>query len=174
MTTAAQSRTRRVEGLVPGGPVLGLALVAIGATVFAGFAVHDVQRYQLLIVSAICLVAFTLTREYGFAVPAGITGGLGTMIVLTTSGTLDPVAIAAAPFLSLAGGFLAIWLLGLAALPRSTHPWPLVPATILGLLGAGILARQPMTVDWIQAGIATVLVVAGTAMLVHRTQHRSR
>jgi hypothetical protein len=169
MATTTQPRSRHIEGVVPEGPVLGLALVAIGATVLAGFAVHDLQRYQLLIISAICLGAFALTREYAFAIPAGITGGLGTMILVTTSGTLDPASVAAVPFLSLSGGFLAIWLLGLVALPRSTHPWPLVPATILGLLGAGILARQPMTIDWIQAGIATVLVVAGVAILARRT-----
>ena len=29
----------------------------------------------------VCLVAFAFTREYGFAVPAGITGGLGAMVL---------------------------------------------------------------------------------------------
>jgi hypothetical protein len=170
MTTATQSRSRRVEGVVPEGPVLGLTLVAIGATVLAGFAFPEIQRYHLLIISALTLAAFGLTREYAYAIPAGLTGGLGTMTLLITGGTLDPVSVAAIPFLSLSGGFLAIWLLGLAALPRSIHPWPLVPATILGLMGAGILARQPMTIDWIQAGVATVLVVAGTAVLLRRAR----
>jgi len=170
MTTATQSRSRRVEGVVPEGPVLGLTLVAIGATVLAGFAFPEIQRYQMLIISALTLAAFGLTREYAYAIPAGITGGLGTMTLLITGGTLDPVSVAAIPFLSLSGGFLAIWLLGLAALPRSIHPWPLVPATILGLMGAGILARQPMTIDWIQAGVATILVVAGTAVLLRRAR----
>jgi hypothetical protein len=168
MTATAQPRTRRIEGVVPEGPVLGLTLLSIGAVILAGFAVPDLQRYQLLIISAILLAAFALTREYAFAIPAGLTGGLGTMILLTTSGTLDPASVAAVPFLSLSGGFLVIWLLGLVALPRSTHPWPLVPATVLGLMGAGIVARQPMTIDWIQAGIATVLVIAGAAILLRR------
>jgi hypothetical protein len=35
-------------------------------------------------------------------------------------------------------------------------------------MGAGIVARQPMTIDWIQAGIATVLVIAGAAILLRR------
>ena len=169
MTATTQPRTRRIEGVVPEGPVLGLARVSIGAVVLAGFAIPDLQRYQLLIISAISLVAFALTREYAFAVPAGLTGGLGTMILLVTSGTLDPASVAAVPFLSLSGGFLAIWLLGLMALPRSIHPWPLVPATILGLMGAGIVARQPMAIDWIEAGIAAVLVIAGAAVLLRRT-----
>ena len=168
MTATAQPRTRRIEGVVPEGPVLGLTLLSIGTVILAGFAVPDLQRYQLLIISAILLAAFALTREYAFAIPAGLTGGLGTMILLTTSGTLDPASVAAVPFLSLSGGFLVIWLLGLVALPRSTHPWPLVPATVLGLMGAGIVARQPMTIDWIQAGIATVLVIAGAAILLRR------
>ena len=168
MTTTAQPRIRRVEGIVPERTVLGVTLAAIGAIVLTGFAVPDVDRFTLLAISATLLVAFALTREYGFAIPAGITGGVGTMVYLVTSGSIDPTMLPAAVFLSLAGGFASIWLLGLAALPRTTHPWPLVPALILGLLGSAFAARQPGAIEWIQAGVALALVVGGIAMVLRR------
>jgi hypothetical protein len=168
MTTAAHPRTRRIEGVVPERPVLGAALLAIGAIVLTGFVLPDVERYALLAISAVLLVAFALTREYGYAIPAGITGGVGTMVYFVTSGSIAPASVPAAVFLSLAGGFAAVWLLGLAARPRTTHPWPLVPATILGLIGIAFAAGQPAALDWIQAGVAIVLVVAGGALVLRR------
>jgi hypothetical protein len=171
MTTTTHLRTRRIEGVVPERTVLGATLATIGAIVLLGFAVPDVERYTVLAVSAVLLVAFAVTREYGFAIPAGITGGIGTMVLLVTSGTIDPTLTPAVVLLSIAGGFASIWLLGLAALPRTTHPWPLIPALILGLLGAAFAAREPGAITWIQAGVALALVVAGTAMVLRR-DHR--
>ena len=54
-------------------------------------------------------------------------------------------------------------------LPRTIHPWPLVPATILGLLGIAFATRNLVVIDWIQAGVAILLVVAGAAMVLRRT-----
>ena len=171
MTTTGSTRTRRVEGVVPEGSILGVTLLAIGSIVLAGFLVPDLERYTLLAISAVLLGAFALTREYGFAIPAGITGGLGTMVYLVTGGSIDPALTAGVVFLSMAGGFASIWLLGLAALPRTTHPWPLVPALVLGLLGTAFAARQPGAIEWIQAGVALALVAGGAALVLRRS-HR--
>jgi hypothetical protein len=168
MTTTAVPRTRHIEGVVPERPLLGAVLAAIGAIVLAGFVAPDLERYTLVTVSAVLLVAFALTREYGYAIPAGITGGVGTMVLLVTSGSIAPAYVPAAVFLSIAGGFAVIWLLGLAAIPRTAHPWPLVPASILGLIGTAFAAGQPGALDWIQAGVAIFLVVAGAAMVLRR------
>ena len=166
--TAPARRVRRVEGLIPERAVLGAALLAIGATIFAASVVPDLDRYTLLIVSAICLVAFAVSREYGFAVPAGITGGIGSMVLLTSSGTLDPLASASVVFLSIASGFASIWILGLLADPVEKHPWPLAPAAVLGTLGVLLAARQPAAFDWVQIGIATIFVIGGGAMVLRR------
>jgi hypothetical protein len=168
MTTATHPRTRRIEGVVPERPILGAVLAAIGTIVLAGFVVPDTERYTLVTISAVLLVAFALTREYGYAVPAGITGGVGTMVLLVTSGSIAPAYVPATVFLSIAGGFAAVWLLGLVAIPRTTHPWPLVPAAILGLIGTAFAAGQPGALEWIQAGVALVLVVAGIAIVARR------
>ncbi len=90
------------------------------------------------------------------------------MVFLVTSGTIDPTSVPAVVFLSISGGFAAIWLLGLAALPRTTHPWPLAPALVLGLVGTAFAARQPMALEWIQAAVAIALVAGGAAMVLRR------
>jgi len=166
--TAPTPRVRRVEGLVPERAVLGAALLAIGATILAGSVIPDFDRFTLLIVSAICLTAFAVSREYGFAVPAGVTGGVGTMILLTSSGSLDPMTSGSVFFLSIATGFVAIWVLGLVADPVERNPWPLAPASVLGVMGVLLAARQPAAFDWVQVGLATLFVVGGAAMILRR------
>ena len=162
-------RERKVEGIVPERTILGITLLAIGSVIFAGLVVPDLDRYTLLLVSAVCLVAFAFTREYGFAVPAGITGGLGAMVLVTSSVTNDPLVTGSAFFLCVAGGFVAVWILGLLALPRETHPWPLVPATVLGIMGLAVLTKTPGAIDWLTAGIAVALITGGLGMVVrHR------
>ena len=98
--------------------------------------------------------------------PAGITGGVGSMILVTSSITNDPLVSGSAFFLCLAGGFLAVWVLGLFALPRETHPWPLVPATVLAIMGLAILTQTPAAFDWLKIGISVALVAVGVAMVM--------
>jgi hypothetical protein len=172
MTAATASSTtrreRRVEGVVPERTILGVTLLAIGLVVIGGFVVPDLDRYTLVLVSAVCLGAFALTREYGYAVPAGITGGVGAMVLVTSSMVNDPAVSGSAFFLCLAGGFIAVWVLGLFALPRETHPWPLVPATVLGIMGLAILTQTPAAFDWLKAGIAVALITGGLVLIVRR------
>ena len=166
--TASSPRIRRVEGIVPEAAVLGLTLLSVGATILASFVVEGLDRYLLLAISAICLAAFAVSREYAFAIPAGITGGIGSMVLINTWVTLTPQTSGSVFFLALAGGFAAIWLLGLLASPRATAPWPLAPAAVLGTLGALIAAGQPLAFDWVQSGVATLFVIAGGAMLLRQ------
>jgi hypothetical protein len=161
---------RRVEGHVPERAILGFTLLGIAAIVAAGAVVPDLDRWTLLGVATLTLAAFAITREYGFAIAAGITGGMGTAIALITSGTVAQSATAAAFFLPLATGFAAVWVLGLVARPRETHPWPLVPAAILGSLGFATLIDQPGALDWVGAGIAVAFAVAGAGLLLRRSR----
>ena len=167
-TVPVTRRERRVEGVVPERTVLGITLLAIGLVVLAGRFVDGLDRYTLVLVSAVCLGAFALTREYGYAVPAGITGGIGSMVLVTSSITNDPLLSGSAFFLCVAVGFAAVWVLGLLAVPRETHPWPLVPATILAFMGLAVYSQNPSAVDWLVAGIAIVLIAGGSAMVLRR------
>jgi hypothetical protein len=171
--TSTTRRERRVEGVVPERTILGITLLAIGLVVLAGFAVPDLDRYTLVLVSAVCLGAFALTREYGYAVPAGITGGVGSMILVTSSIPNDPIVSGGAFFLCLAGGFLSVWVLGLFAQPRETHPWPLVPATVLAIMGLAILTQTPAAFDWLKIGISVALVAVGVALVMRNRGRRA-
>ncbi|MFL5778478.1 MAG: hypothetical protein ACJ761_06005 [Chloroflexota bacterium] len=159
---------RRVEGIVPERTLLGIVLVVVGTIIALGFVTDATDRYTLVSISATLLVAFALTREYGYAIPGGITGGIGAAILFITGQTFGPAMTPAVLFLSMAGGFLAVWLLGLTALPQERHPWPLVPATILGLLGTAFAAGQPGAIEWIQIGVAVAIILAGTGLVLRR------
>lgn len=168
MITASHPRPRRVEGIVPERRLLGATLLVIGTIVAAGFVSDAVDPYTLLAISATLLVAFGLSREYGYAVPAGITGGLGSAVYLISAATFGPAATTSVLFLSIAGGFSGVWLLGLLAVPQERHPWPLVPAAILGSIGLAFASGQPGALAWIQVAVAVVIIVAGAGMLLRR------
>jgi hypothetical protein len=171
MTTihpASTVRQRRVDGIVPERRLLGFVLLVVGVVVATGFVTDAFDQFTLLAVSATTLVAFALSREYGYAVVAGITGGVGTAVLLITSATFAAPYTAAVLFLSLASGFAAVWLLGLLAAPQARHPWPLVPASILGAIGLAVAAGQPGAIAWIQFAVAALIIVAGIGLLVRR------
>ena len=170
-TFASTRPARHVEGIVPERTLLGITLVAIGLIVAAGFFIEGVSQYTLVAVSLTLLASFALSREYGYAIPAGITGGLGTAVLLIADQTFAAQYTPAVFFLSLAGGFLAVWILGLGADPRERHPWPLVPAIILGAIGLAFASGQPGAVDWVRVAIAAVIVIAGVGMLLRRDGH---
>ncbi len=100
------------------------------------------------------LAAFLATRSYGLLVPGAILTGVGVGLVLVARG-----ASLAALELGLAGGFLAIPLLQLVTgAPRERGwAWPLLPAGILGALGAATLVDARI----VALGLPGLLVLAG-------------
>ena len=121
----------------------GAVLLAIGAVVALGFLVDGLDRFTLLGVRAVTLTAFAFSREYGFGVAAGITGGRGTAVAIISGGAIEPMATGGTFFLAFAAGWVAVWLLGLAARPRVTNPWPLIPAALMGSIGGALAAGRP-------------------------------
>jgi hypothetical protein len=147
-------------------------LVAIGLIIVVSRLVPGTGEYVLLAMGLTCLVAFLLTREYGYAVAAGIVGGLGVGVVL--SATVQDPNDGAVFMLSLAGGFAAVWILGLFAVPPERNPWPLAPAAILAAVGISIVTDTPSLIDWLIVAVALVLVIAGLrAMRSRRTTDRA-
>ena len=84
-----------------------------------------------------------------------------------TSGSIDPSSVTTVVFFSMPAvrRHLAARSRRAAAHDPSLAPHP---ATVLGLIGLAFAARQPMALDWIQAGVALFLVVAGAAMVLRR------
>lgn len=140
--------------------IAAAALIAIGALILLSPFAGQLGIYAPLAVGAVSLVAFAVTRHYGFAVASGITGGAGAAIIFATS-TSD-VSIGGAAFMgSLAAGFALVWILGLVARPAETHPWPLVPAALLGSIGIAAFTDLPIIADVAMAAFALALVVVG-------------
>ena len=163
-----RTRVRRVEGLLPDAPVVGAVLLAVAAIVLTSALVPELGRYQLIAIGAVCLVGFALTREYGLAIAAGVTGGGGAGLLIITSGS-EP-ASAGQFLLGIAGGFAAIWLLGLLAAPPERHRWPLVPAAVIGLVGGAISIGRPELINWVLIGGAIVFALVGAGLLLRRSR----
>ncbi len=156
--TNTQPTRRSMDGLLPEKTVGGLVLVTIGLIIIASNAVSGFGEWALLAIGIVCLVAFALTREYGYAVATGITGGLGVGVLLTTwyADPYDGVAF----LLAFAGGFAAVWILGLLAKPRGSNPWPLIPSILFAAVAVTIVTETSILLDALVV-VAVVALIAG-------------
>jgi hypothetical protein len=175
VVTQSESQTNRseskVEAVLPERSVGGLVLIAIGVIIVISRLIPGTGDYVLLAVGLTCLVAFLYTREYGYAVAAGIVTGFGAGVILSSYAT-DPND-GMVFMLSVAGGFLAVWILGFFADPPERNPWPLIPAVILAALGISIATDTPGLIDWLIVAFAIVLVLAGLRTFrANRTQEK--
>ena len=122
----------------------GVIIVCIGLFLLLAQIVPDIGRFIPLFIGLAFLVAFIPKREYGFLIPGCIVTGVGVGVLLT--GIVDDRWSGAAMLFSIAGGFIAIWLV--SVLIRRVDPdwprgssrdaaqalwWPLL------LIGAGII-----------------------------------
>ncbi len=114
-----------------------IVLVATVAIVLAGWRVPSLGPYTVLAIAMTLLGAFVVTREYGYSIATGITGGVGCAVLAVGSGANDSAA--STLLLLLAAGFLSAWILGMFAVPSRRDLWPLVPAVILVVVGASLL-----------------------------------
>jgi hypothetical protein len=120
--------------------VAGLVIAGLGLFFLAGQLEPDIGRFVALFIGLALLAVFVVTREYGFLVPGSILTGVGIGIALEPA--LNGDTEGGVTMLALAGGFLAIWLLGsLYRLPQN-HWWPLIPGGILTLIGLVQLSRS--------------------------------
>ncbi len=149
--------------------LIGLGLVAIGIVLLADqfISIDNADLKDALVfggLAAVFLVALIVTRGYGFLLAAMVFAGLSAAKYAVMRGEDSGGAVLLGPGL----GFLVAYAIGALALPR-THWWPLVPGTILTLLGgllvfggqAGAqLAGQIWPIVFIGIG---VLMLAGVA-----------
>ena len=129
----------------------GVVVVAIGLFFLLAQFVPDAGRWIVLVIGLIFLAAFLIKREYGFLIPGCIVSGVGVGIVL--EGLVDDPWSGAVVLFSIAGGFLAIWVVsvlirsvdkgwprGDAADAKDALWWPLIPGGILAIIGFVVLA----------------------------------
>lgn len=149
---------------IPGEVVGGVVLTIIGLFMLAAFAVPEVGLVTALAVGLVLLAAFVITREYGLGIAAGIVTGVGIGVLAVTRFTGE--AAGSVMLLALAGGFAAAWLLGFFADPARRHPWPLIPAGILAVIGLALALGQAEMLAYLNVVGAAALIVAGAALMV--------
>jgi hypothetical protein len=152
------------------GPVAaGAILASIGVFLLFGQLVTNAGLWIPLLLGLIFLGAFILRREYGFLVAGSIISGVGLGVILVdrVPGELSGAVL----LLSVAAGFLAIWVVSaLLRLPEN-HWWPLIPGGIVAVIGTIQLADADVfgALRW----WPLVLIAAG-ALIVVNASRRSR
>ena len=147
----------------------GLVIAGLGLFFLAAQLEPDIGRFVTLFIGLTLLAVFVLRRDYGFLVPGSILTGIGIGLAL------EPALVVGMQgslmILSLAGGFLGIWVLGsIYRLPQN-HWWPLIPGGILTLVGLVQLSRS-------DAGSAVrlwpvILVILGALVLARTLTRRA-
>jgi len=149
--------------------VAGLVIAGVGLFFLAGELEPDIGRFVTLIIGLALLAVFVVRREYGFLVPGSILTGIGIGIALAPAAVGDDNS--GVMMLTLAGGFLGIWVLGsIYRLPQN-HWWPLIPGGILTLIGMVQLSRSD--VDGALQLWPVVLIVIGALVLGRTITHRT-
>ena len=121
----------------------GAALIAIGLLLLFGSLV-DVSWFGLLFLPLLGLI-FLLwgagARNAGLMIPGGILSGIGQGLFLTEGplAFLKGDQVGAVFLLCFGAGWMLITLLT-ALFTDETHRWPLIPGSILALIGGSLLA----------------------------------
>ena len=166
-----------------GGLVAGVVIIGIGLFFLLAQVIPDIGRWIPLFIGLAFLVAFVPKREYGFLIPGCIITGVGVGVVLT--GVVDDPWSGAAVLFSLAGGFIAIWVVSLLLRrvdgdwPRGTSRdaaqalwWPLIPGGILALVGVIVLTESGFGSDLLRWW-PLLIIGAGIVVLVSALSRRS-
>lgn len=112
-------------------------LIGIGIVLLIGQLTQQ-WEWTLLVLGVGFLVAYFVTRNYGFLVPGGILTGIGAGIFLATVVQNPPEDFEAALFLIPFGlGFILIWVLD-TFYTRESNWWPLIPGGVMIVVGLAV------------------------------------
>lgn len=140
-------------GLIP-----GLILI------FLGIVFLLIQYFEfgpglfLTLLGLAFLIPYVLTRSYGLLIPGCILAGIGIGLMFDRPPLITAVAVP----LGLGLGFIAIYIVHLI-MTRASHWWPLVPGSILVLVG--IAEGIPQAQVFIEKGWPLILVLIGLLIL---------
>jgi hypothetical protein len=148
------------RNLAPGLVLIGLG-VLFGIVQLTGIGGEAV----VAVIGGALLVAYAVTRQYGFLVPGGILTGLGVgiiwqMQVLNDSG--------GAVLVGLGAGFLAIYAIDAIVRRRSALWWPLIPGGITMTIGLLLETGREGTLADAAPLWPIVLIVIGGALLLRQ------
>jgi len=118
------------------------------------------------------LVAYGLTRQYGFLVPGGILSGVG-------AGLLASSLINASdggPYVVIGGGigFLLIFCVDMLVTRNTMRWWPVIPGGLMVLVGAGTAGESQGLIRQFEVWSPILLIALGVLILVARLRQPSR
>ena len=160
-----------------------MVIIGIGVFFLLAQFIPDIGRWIPLFIGLAFLAAFIPRREYGFLIPGCIVSGVGVGVIL--AGVVEDPWSGAAVLLSIAGGFIAIWVVSVLLRrvdrdwPRGSSRdaaqalwWPLIPGGILTLVGLIVLAEEGIGSDLLRWW-PLLLIGAGIVILVSALSRRS-
>ncbi len=122
--------------------ITALVLIVVGIVLIIG-QLTEMWQVVLLVLGVGFLVAYFVTRNYGFLVPGGILTGIGVGILLETVVSSPSEDFEAALFLVPFGlGFILIWILD-TIYTRASNWWPLIPGGIMIAVGLAVGTGGP-------------------------------
>jgi hypothetical protein len=141
--------------------VVGVVLLTIGvAALIAQFA-PDLGRYFPLALGLVLLAVFAATRSYVALVFGGIFSGIGGGLLAADLLAATGEAEGGLVVLGLGLGFFGIAATSAVLDLKESHWWPLVPGSILSLVGLGLLAsvfEQPLVGPIVLVGVGLLLI----------------
>jgi len=157
-------------------------IIGIGVFFLVGQLVPDIGRWIPLLIGLVFLAVFLVRHEYGFLVPGCIISGVGVGVLLADA--VDDQWSGGVVLLSIAGGFIAIWLVSvlLRAADRDwpSGPsreaaralwWPLIPGGILALVAIVVFAEEGFESDLLRWW-PLLLIGAGVVVLISAMSRR--
>lgn len=160
-----------------------MVIIVLGVFFLLAQIIPDIGRWIPLLIGLVFLAAFVPKREYGFLIPGCIISGVGVGVVLT--GVVDDQWSGSVVLLSIAGGFIAIWVVSVLIRivdrdwPRGPSRdaaralwWPLIPGGILAIVGLVVLADEGFESDLLRWW-PLLIIGAGVVVLVSSLARRS-
>lgn len=141
--------------------VVGVVLLVIGVAALISQFQPDLGQYFPLALGLVLLAIFAATRSYVALVFGGIFTGIGGGLLvsqlLTATGDIEGGLIV----LGLGLGFFGIAATSAMLEMKERHWWPLVPGSILSLVGLGLLVNafeEPLVGPIVLVGVGLLLI----------------
>lgn len=143
--------------------VPALVLIGIGLVLLLAQLTGVGPEAVVAVIGVGFLIAYAVTRTYGFLIPGGIMTGLGIGIVIETEAAAsqgEPV------LLGLGIGFLAIYALDAVVRRSRALWWPVIPGGILATIGVLVGTGREGWLGNAGAWWPAILIVIGGMILL--------
>jgi hypothetical protein len=157
-------RQRRDSGAYVGAAILIVIGVCALAANLGGSKIGE--NAIPLAIGVAFMVAYALTRRYGFLVPGGILIGVGAGVLaaaLTQTGDSGQY-----PVIGGGLGFLSIYIIDFAVSKHSERWWPVIPGGIMLVTGAATLAGNDQLMNQLAKWSPVLLIALGVWLLTVR------